>query len=409
MEKHGHGIEVCLAVYQRVHRIPEIVEDLKRQTNQNFKLNIWNNSGEKLDVDFPKDRLRIVNSKENIGPVGIFRLAKESKGEIIVTFDDDEKLYDDFIDYQYQMYDENEVRGWFTRIFTDENSYSNSQSYKHTKVGEEVDYVGTGGLVVGRKIFDEEPKLQTIPRGEKFYPIDLYLSYVAKMRGMKLRRIEKKLDIISDDKDSYLKLGNKKDIALQKLRKKGFVLVNENCEVCKYTGSFKLNRTRGEWYPIAQYICPSCGSAGRHRLVYKYTREMGRTLHTSPERSLRYIGTTCDFPPRETERVRMADMNIDLTDIPYAANTFDNIVSNHVIDYIKDDDKAIKELHRVLKKGGTAYITVPIYKDEKTRLMNEPHIGHWWRCGLDYIDKFRKYFEVEVINDKGEYLLICKK
>jgi len=37
-------IEVCLAVYQRRERLPELIDQLKAQTNQDFNLNIWNYS-----------------------------------------------------------------------------------------------------------------------------------------------------------------------------------------------------------------------------------------------------------------------------------------------------------------------------------------------------------------------------
>lgn len=47
------------------------------------------------------------------------------------------------------------------------------------------------------------------------------------------------------------------------------------------------------------------------------------------------------------------------TDLPFPDNHFDYIVCADVLEHIKDHKKAIREIARVLKKNGTAIITVP--------------------------------------------------
>ncbi len=42
----------------------------------------------------------------------------------------------------------------------------------------------------------------------------------------------------------------------------------------------------------------------------------------------------------------------DFINIPYADESFDIVIANHVLFYAKDRDKTLAELHRVLKKGG---------------------------------------------------------
>lgn len=45
--------------------------------------------------------------------------------------------------------------------------------------------------------------------------------------------------------------------------------------------------------------------------------------------------------------------------LPFANESFDVVVSNQVIEHIPPQDVHIKEIHRVLKKGGIAYIATP--------------------------------------------------
>ena len=47
---------------------------------------------------------------------------------------------------------------------------------------------------------------------------------------------------------------------------------------------------------------------------------------------------------------------------PYADNSFDTIVTFQVIEHVKYDEEFIKEIYRVLKKGGQALITTPNIK-----------------------------------------------
>lgn len=55
----------------------------------------------------------------------------------------------------------------------------------------------------------------------------------------------------------------------------------------------------------------------------------------------------------------------DALDLPFADGEFDRIVASEVLEHIPDDDRAISELVRVLRPGGTIAVTVPRWLPEK--------------------------------------------
>lgn len=215
-------IEICLAVYQRRYRLPELIDQLLAQTNQDFRLNIWNNSGKKLNTgDFPKDRLMVIDSDKNIGSIARFKLVPHTKGKCIIFIDDDLELQPDFVEYMYKIWQENpdDIQGWFTRRFR--TSYWDSEPYNLPDT--KVDYVGTGGLVMSRDLFDEHPELLDPPE-EMIKVEDLWLSYIATQNGVGLYACEPHCKIISDDKDQYKDLIEYKENAFKYLLNKGWKL-----------------------------------------------------------------------------------------------------------------------------------------------------------------------------------------
>lgn len=114
--------------------------------------------------------------------------------------------------------------------------------------------------------------------------------------------------------------------------------------------------------------CPKCDSLERHRLYYLYlkknipTDRQLKVLHFAPERiltklfkSYRNISyLSADIDPQK------AMCREDITDISFPENSFDIIFCSHVLEHIEDDQKAMRELARVLKPDGFAVLLVPI-------------------------------------------------
>lgn len=200
-------IEICMCSYSRPERLPIIKKQLEAQTRQDFNFNVWD------------------NTKDNQGSQARFRLVPKTKGNPIIFLDDDESVEPDFVDYHYQEWKKqpNAMMGWFTRIFNKE-SYGDSIPY--SPYGTNVDYVGTGGMVIDRRIFDEEPILQNIP--EEFCKVeDLFLSYLARQKGMRLMALAPKCKIEVDGKDQFKQLGDYKETAFRLLRERGWRLIRE--------------------------------------------------------------------------------------------------------------------------------------------------------------------------------------
>ncbi len=61
-------------------------------------------------------------------------------------------------------------------------------------------------------------------------------------------------------------------------------------------------------------------------------------------------------------------------DLPFKSETFDFVYSNQVIEHVKEPEKCISEIFRVLKKGGILYIRAPDYKSS----FFEPHYRVLW-------------------------------
>jgi SAM-dependent methyltransferase len=93
-----------------------------------------------------------------------------------------------------------------------------------------------------------------------------------------------------------------------------------------------------------------------------------RVLHVAPEQCfhqkfknlghLDYITADLDSP--------LADVNLDVQQMPFSDNDFDVVFCNHVLEHVEDDKKAMREILRVLKPGGYAILQVPIDFNRET-------------------------------------------
>ncbi len=154
--------------------------------------------------------------------------------------------------------------------------------------------------------------------------------------------------------------------------------------------------------------CPGCGSLERHRVLWLFLeRETdlferpGAMLHVAPEYSLqrrlsrlpglRYTSGDIESP--------LADVELDLMDMPFADASFDFLICNHVLEHVEDDRRALAEIERVLVPGGWAILMCPVDGRRATTLEDpaattpaERHrlfgqADHMRLYGRDYADR----------------------
>lgn len=177
-------------------------------------------------------------------------------------------------------------------------------------------------------------------------------------------------------------------------------------------------------------LCPNCLSLERHRLLWLWLvreSDIGRgamalpkMLHIAPEVALMrkfkkmYASTPDRYVTADLESP-LADMHFDVQQIPLEAESFDAIICNHIMEHVEDDGKALRELYRIMRRGGWGVILSPVelerektFEDdtitdpaERTRIFGQ--YDHRRIYGRDYAARLREAgFEVYDIDYKNE-------
>ena len=161
---------------------------------------------------------------------------------------------------------------------------------------------------------------------------------------------------------------------LQRISKPFFYIISifyrgnkVSCPICgsQFSTFFPYGRETRE-----NALCTNCLSLERHRFLYLYMRDVKRIfnkkmniLHIAPEACLtkkfknnpnfQYVTADLYSP--------LADVKMDIHNIPFGDNHFDLVLCNHVLEHVEDDILALKEIRRVLKKNGFGIVMIPFY------------------------------------------------
>ncbi|MGP1362342.1 MAG: class I SAM-dependent methyltransferase [Bacteroides sp.] len=167
-------------------------------------------------------------------------------------------------------------------------------------------------------------------------------------------------------------------------------------------------------------LAPHSLSLERHRLIWLYlVRELAiahhsfRVLHIAPEmclqRKLKKI-STLQYTSADLISP-WAEVHCDIQALPFADNSFDLILCNHVLEHIPNDRLAMRELYRVLAPRGVALLLVPL-DDSRAETLEDPAINtdalrekyyhqrdHLRLYGRDYVLRLQEAgFEVSTLD-----------
>lgn len=169
-------------------------------------------------------------------------------------------------------------------------------------------------------------------------------------------------------------------------------------------------------------LCPNCLALERHRTLWLWLlREsdigrgavaLPRLLHVAPEVALMrkfsriYAKQPADYVTADLESP-LADLHFDIQHIPLKDESFDVVICNHIMEHVEDDRLAMREILRIMRKGGWGVILSPVdlqrdktFEDdtitdeaERTRIFGQ--YDHRRIYGRDYAERLREAgFEV---------------
>ena len=122
-------------------------------------------------------------------------------------------------------------------------------------------------------------------------------------------------------------------------------------------------------------LCAGCGVGFIPYVIARHTAWTYIAGELEQERIDRY--------PWVRQRLRI--VRLDATTMPFADDTFDLVICNHVIEHVPAWERLAQELHRVVRPGGLVYVATPnIYRPKvplhillrsKKRLARETRIA----------------------------------
>jgi SAM-dependent methyltransferase len=166
--------------------------------------------------------------------------------------------------------------------------------------------------------------------------------------------------------------------------------------------------------------CPGCGCPDRARFLWLYLEREWPGLFSEPLRLLQFAPIpSLDRRLREQPNLRYlsgdlhepeAMVRLDLTALDLPDESFDAVICMHVFAHISNDRKAMREMFRILRPGGVAFVMTPIdealettFEDpcvvspaEKTRVYGD--FDYVRTYGRDFIDRLRQAgFDVSIV------------
>lgn len=122
-------------------------------------------------------------------------------------------------------------------------------------------------------------------------------------------------------------------------------------------------------------FCPVCRSMPRHRILAAWCDEhreslrRAEILYFAPEYSMETWMKRNGVSRVTADLNGKADLLLDIQATGLPDESFDVIICNHVLEHVDDFRKAMKEVYRILRKGGTFICSFPM--DPEVELIDE--------------------------------------
>jgi hypothetical protein len=159
-------------------------------------------------------------------------------------------------------------------------------------------------------------------------------------------------------------------------------------------------------------FCPSCNSYPEDRAFARFYRDfvrpglegVAKILDVAPPGPqlgnfpcAHFIGEArytaiapVRLPEAESLKPPHRFLEMDITHLSFSDASFEVIICNHVLPYVRSDFLAMSELHRCMKATGMAFLNVSVGPG-KSRRAGEgtglPGSGREWRYGEDYFER----------------------
>ena len=186
------------------------------------------------------------------------------------------------------------------------------------------------------------------------------------------------------------------------------IINNKKCIIC---GSFEfLPGPKGRVSPINKKNpqCKKCGSLERHRIIRKIYNYIPRNWFKNKKILQFSNDQSIDknwFNDYELSTY-MGQNSLDLENIERKNDSYDFIICNHVLEHIKDDYKAFKEILRISKPHAIIQLAVPtpllIDKTRDWGFPDKEKFYHYRIYGKDFLNRFKnkiKFYYLSIIDN----------
>ena len=173
---------------------------------------------------------------------------------------------------------------------------------------------------------------------------------------------------------------------------------------------------RREMESMDNFTCPKCMLPDRYRayavwmlreLKHRQEPEF-KILDFAPEDSMkdfiRYNWPNVDYKTTDIARAGV-DYQMDIMDMRViASDSIDFFLCSHVLEHVRDDRQAMRELKRILKPGGCGILTVPLDldTDEPEEDPNCTPEESWRKFGWEgHVRRYSKQAYIERLEETG--------